>query len=88
MGREDSLSVNKKRENLCTNRQPDGKRLTRDELLSIEEYIMELYVRNGFKELSAENLPTLIGMKYHSTADALAELKMQPQQVRGFYLDM
>ena len=49
---------------------------------------MELYVRNGFKELSAENLPTLIGMKYHSTADALAELKMQPQQVRGFYLDM
>ena len=52
------------------------------------QYIMELYVRNGFKELSAENLPTLIGMKYHSTADALAELKMQPQQVRGLYLDM
>lgn len=51
-------------------------------------YIMELYVRNGFKELSAENLPTLINMKYHSATDALNKLKMQPQQVREFYLNM
>jgi type I restriction enzyme R subunit len=51
-------------------------------------YIMELYVRNGFKELSAENLPTLINMKYHSATDALNKLKMQPQQVRDFYLNM
>lgn len=51
-------------------------------------YIMELYVRNGFKELSSENLPTLINMKYHSTPDALKQLKMQPQQVRDFYLCM
>ena len=51
-------------------------------------YIMELYVRNGFKELSSENLPTLINMKYHSTPDALKQLKMQPQQVRDFYLSM
>lgn len=52
------------------------------------DYIMELYVRNGFKELSAENLPTLINMKYHSATDALNKLKMQPQQVREFYLNM
>ena len=52
------------------------------------DYIMELYVRNGFKELSAENLPTLINMKYHSATDALNKLKMQPQQVRDFYLNM
>lgn len=51
-------------------------------------YVMELYVRNGFKELSSENLPMLINMKYHSASDALKKLKMQPQQVRDFYLKM
>lgn len=52
------------------------------------DYIMELYVRNDFKELSSENLPMLINMKYHSASDALKKLKMQPQQVRDFYLKM
>ena len=51
-------------------------------------YVMELYVRNGFKELSDENLPTLIGMKYHSPVDAVKALDMQPAQIRNFYLGM
>ena len=51
-------------------------------------YIMELYVRNGFKELSSENLPTLINMKYHSATVALKKLDMQPQQMREFYFSM
>ena len=51
-------------------------------------YIMELYVRNGFKELDTEKLPTLINMKYHSPVDAVRELKMQPTQIRDFFLGM
>ena len=51
-------------------------------------YIMELYVRNGFKELSSDNLPNIINMKYHSTPDALKKLNMQPQQMREFYFRM
>ena len=51
-------------------------------------YIMDLYVRNGFKELGSDKLPTLINMKYHSPVDAVRELKMQPMQIREFYLGM
>ena len=51
-------------------------------------YIMQLYVRNGFKELSSEKLPTLIQMKYHSPYDAVKELKMQPAEIRQFFLGM
>lgn len=51
-------------------------------------YVMELYVRNGFKELSADNLPMLINMKYHSATDAVQELDMQPQEIKDFYWGM
>ena len=51
-------------------------------------YIMKLYVRNGFKELGSEKLPTLIQMKYHSPHDAVKELKMQPAEIRQFFLGM
>lgn len=51
-------------------------------------YVLDLYVRNGFKELSAENLPTLINMKYHSATDAVNKLNMQPQQIKEFYWRM
>ena len=51
-------------------------------------YIMQLYVRNGFKELGSEKLPTLIQMKYHSPHDAVKELKMQPAEIRQFFLGM
>lgn len=52
------------------------------------QYIMQLYVRNGFKELESDKLPTLINMKYHSTTDAVRKLQMQPNQIRDFYLGM
>lgn len=51
-------------------------------------YIMELYVRNGFKELDSDKLPTLIQMKYHTPHDAVKELKMQPAEIRQFFLGM
>ena len=51
-------------------------------------YIMELYVRNGFRELGSDKLPTLINMKYHTPVDAMRQLQMQPAQIRDFYLDM
>lgn len=51
-------------------------------------YIMQLYVRNGFKELGSEKLPTLIQMKYHTPHDAVKELKMQPAEIRQFFLGM
>lgn len=51
-------------------------------------YIMDLYVRNGFKELGSDKLPTLIKMKYHSPTDAIRILNMQPAQIREFYFGM
>ncbi|MBQ3781461.1 MAG: DEAD/DEAH box helicase family protein, partial [Bacteroidaceae bacterium] len=51
-------------------------------------YVMELYVRNGFKELGSDKLPTLIQMKYHTPMDATRQLNMQPLQIRDFFLKM
>lgn len=56
--------------------------------LDFVNYVMELYVRNGFKELSSDNLPMLIDMKYHSATDAVNTLQLQPDEIRGFYLGM
>lgn len=39
-------------------------------------------------ELGSDKLPTLINMKYHTPVDAVRQLKMQPAQIRDFYLDM
>ena len=52
------------------------------------DYIMQLYVQNGFKELGEDKLPTLINMKYKTPFDAVNKLHMQPNQIRDFYLDM
>ena len=51
-------------------------------------YIMDLYVRNDFKELGAEKLPDLIQMKYNSTTDAVRTLNLQPIQLKDFYWGM
>ena len=69
--------LRKQEEQQCTEAQMD-----------FVNYVMDLYVRNGFKELGADNLPTLINMKYHSATDAMRTLNMQPNQVRDFYLNM
>ena len=52
------------------------------------DFILQLYVRNGFKELGLDKLGTLIDMKYHSVADAMTQLGMQPQAMRDFFLNM
>lgn len=58
------------------------------EQMDFVDYIMKLYVRNGFKELGSDKLPTLIQMKYHSAVDAVRTLNLQPDQIRSFYLGM
>lgn len=45
-------------------------------------------MRNGFEELSKENQPILIGMKYHSPVDAMKALNLQPAQIKDFYWGM
>jgi type I restriction enzyme R subunit len=52
------------------------------------DFILKMYVRNGFKELGMEKLGTLIDMKYHSIADAKQQLKMDAPQMRDFFLNM
>ena len=50
-------------------------------------FILKLYVDNGFKELDMDKLPTLIDMKYHSVSDARQSLGMDAMQIRDFFLD-
>lgn len=52
------------------------------------DFILNLYVRNGFKELGMDKLGTLIDMKYHSVVDAKNQLNMNPLQMRDFFLGM
>ena len=52
------------------------------------EFILGLYVRNGFKELGMDKLGTLIDMKYHTIADAKQQLNMNPMEMRNFFLGM
>lgn len=52
------------------------------------DFILEMYVRNGFKELGMDKLGTLIGMKYHTITDAISQLHMQPQGMRDFFIDL
>ena len=51
------------------------------------DFILKMYVRNGFKELGMDKLATLIDMKYHSTSDAKVQLGMEIPQIRNFFLD-
>lgn len=51
-------------------------------------YVLELYVRNGFKELGSDKLSTILEMKYHSLADAMRELGLKPDEMRNFFLSM
>jgi len=51
-------------------------------------FIMQMYVVNGFKELGLDKLSTLVDMKYHSMTDAKAQLNMSPKEIRLFFLGM
>lgn len=49
-------------------------------------FMLDLYVRNGFKELDSEKLGTLLEMKYHSLTDAMNQLGLKPDEMRTFFL--
>lgn len=66
----------------------DMLKTTSEEQQDFVNFVMDMYVRNGFKELGMDKLGTLIDMKYHSIADAKRELKMDAKEMRDFYLDM
>ncbi len=66
----------------------DMMKKTTKQQLEFADFILSMYVRNGFKELGMDKLPTLIDMKYHSTTDALTKLQMTPPEMRDFFLTM
>ncbi|MBR6490497.1 MAG: hypothetical protein IKT03_08195, partial [Muribaculaceae bacterium] len=51
-------------------------------------FILNMYVRNDFKELSMDKLSTLIEMKYHTINDAKNRLNMDVMQMRDFFIDL
>ncbi len=51
-------------------------------------FVLEMYVRNGFKELGMDKLSILLNMKYHSISDAKSQLNMDAKQLRDFFIDM
>ena len=53
-----------------------------------DNYILQFYVRNGFKELSADKLTTFIDIKYGSIADAKQKLQMNPADMREHYYEL
>ena len=59
-----------------------------DQQREFVEYILSLYVRNGFKELATDQLVPIINMKYHSMFDGLRQLQMKPQEVMNFFLKL
>lgn len=68
-------------------RQTTMKKLT-DEQRSFVDFILSLYVTNGFRELGMEKLGTLVDMKYHSVYDAKKKLAMEPQDMMKLFLDV
>lgn len=51
-------------------------------------FVLDLYVKHGFKELDSDKLGTLLEMKYSSLTDAMLKLGLQPEEMRTFYLGM
>jgi len=51
-------------------------------------FVLDLYVKHGFKELDSDKLGTLLEMKYSSLTDAMLKLGLQPEDMRTFYLGM
>lgn len=52
------------------------------------EFIMQMYVNNGYHELGMDKLAQLIDMKYHSITDGMIHLNMNPTELRDFFLNM
>jgi len=51
------------------------------------DYLIERYVEQGALELTMENLPTFIKLKYGSLMDAKNQLGMDMQQISQQYID-
>ena len=49
-------------------------------------FILDYYMRNGFKELAMENLKEFINIKYNSMQDAKRILQMTAQDIRYQYI--
>ena len=49
-------------------------------------FILDYYVRNGFKELAMENLKEFINIRYNSMQDAKQKLQMTVQDIRYQYI--
>ena len=56
--------------------------------MEFSNFILDMYGRNGFKELGMDKLGTLIDMKYHTISDAKQQLNMNPSEMRSFFLNM
>ena len=68
-------------------RQVEAKKLNRQQM-DFVNYVLDLYVRNGFKELDSDKLSTILEMKYHSLTDAMRQLGLKPYEMRNFFLDI
>ena len=53
-----------------------------------DNMILEYYVSNGFKELSADNLKTFISIRFNSMSDAKQRLQMSPTEIRSHYFEL
>ena len=49
-------------------------------------FILDFYVRNGFKELAMDKLKDFINIKYNSMTDAKSKLDMTAQDLRAQYI--
>lgn len=49
-------------------------------------FILDYYVRNGFKELAMDKLKDFINIKYKSMSDAKRLLRMEAKDIRGQYI--
>ena len=49
-------------------------------------FILDYYVRNGFKELAMDKLKDFINIKYNSMSDAKQKLQMTAQDIRAQYI--
>ena len=56
------------------------------EQMDFLSFILEYYVRNGFKELAMDKLKEFINIKYNSLSDAKRMLQMTAQDIRAQYI--
>jgi type I restriction enzyme R subunit len=53
-----------------------------------ENLILQYYVSNVFKGLSAENLKTFINIRFNSMSDVKERLQMSPTEIRSHYIEL